>query len=161
MTVDADQYRSALSRVAQPVAVIMAQDPLGRPFGFTATAVCSLSLNPPSLMVCVDHRIRSCDTMRTCLEFTVDFLAAGHQELAILFSTRGADKFGDPQVVPDNEGGLRVDQSLVHIRCVVRQRYDAYDHLVVVGTAESLEARQGNPLLVADREFTVPLQRSR
>lgn len=158
MTVDADRYRSALATVPQPVAVVIARDLQGQPFGFTATAVCSLSLNPPSLMVCVDHRTSSRDAMRTCDEFTVDFLAAEHRELARLFSTRGADRFGSPQVVSDDTGSLRIDQSLVHIGCTARQRFDAYDHLVVVGTVDFLEIRQGEPLLIADREFTVPIQ---
>lgn len=158
MNVDADRFRSALSNVPQPVAVLIVRDAQGRPVGFTATAVCSLSIDPPSLIVCVDRLTRCCDAMRICSEFTVDFLAAEHRELARLFSTRGADKFASPQIVADASGSLRVDRSLVHIRCSAGQRYEVFDHLVVVGTAESLDIRHGDPLLVADGEFAVPLQ---
>ncbi len=153
---DADLYRASLARVPLPVAVVTARGADGVPVGFTASSVCSLSVSPPSLLVCVDQATRSYGIMRECEEFTVDFLATEHRNLARLFATRGADKFSSPYVVTDEGGRPRIANAIVHLQCRAGHRFDGYDHLVVIGDVTEVAVSEGDPLLIADRAFTAP-----
>lgn len=154
LTVEADRYRASIARVPLPVAVVTTRATDGRPVGFTASSVTSLSLSPPSLLVCVDHTTRSCDAMRECEEFSVDFLTTEHQGLARLFAKRSADKFDSPDVVPSENGGFRIANSTIHMRCQTERRFDIHDHLVVIGKVVAIAESEGSPLLISNRTFT-------
>jgi flavin reductase ActVB len=156
MAVDADLYRASIARVPFPVAVVTAWTAEGDLVGFTASSVCSLSLAPPSLLISVDHTTRACDVLRKSEEFTVDFLATEHREVARLFATRGADKFSSPHLGTDEHGRPRITNAIVHMLCRVEHRIDSYDHLVITATVTAISDAQGDPLLIADRTFTAP-----
>lgn len=55
--IDVAGFCEAVSTMVAPVTVVTARSALGEPFGFTASAVASLSLEPPLLLVCADRRI--------------------------------------------------------------------------------------------------------
>lgn len=55
--IDVAGFREAVSTMVASVTVVTARSALGEPFGFTASAVASLSLEPPLLLVCADRRV--------------------------------------------------------------------------------------------------------
>ena len=54
-SVDAAQFREAMSRLGAAVHVVTSAGPAGRT-GFTATAVCSVSDQPATLLVCLNRQ---------------------------------------------------------------------------------------------------------
>jgi flavin reductase len=58
MTIDQSLYRDAMSRLGAAVNVITTDGPAGR-HGLTASAVCSVTDTPPTLLVCVNRSARS------------------------------------------------------------------------------------------------------
>ena len=84
---DGANFRLAMREFATGVAIVAcgAGETLG---GCTATAVSSLSLTPPSLIVCLDQQILDAGALRRAGAFSVNFLAARHRRLAA--SLRGA-----------------------------------------------------------------------
>ncbi|SFM49523.1 flavin reductase (NADH) [Bradyrhizobium sp. Rc3b] len=54
----------------------------GERLGLTVTAVCSLSIDPPTLIVCVNRAAGAHDGMRATRRVSVNFLAADHVQLA-------------------------------------------------------------------------------
>ena len=62
MGVDATTYREAMSRLGAAVNIITTRDETG-PHGFTASAVCSVTDAPPTLLVCVNRNVRSRSTI--------------------------------------------------------------------------------------------------
>ncbi|MFC7511721.1 flavin reductase family protein [Streptomyces thermocarboxydus] len=65
----------------------------GTPRGFTATSFCSLSLDPPLILVCLAHTSSSFAAFDGCQDFAVSILSSEHTEVARRFATSGADKF--------------------------------------------------------------------
>lgn len=87
-TVEAGLYREAMSRLVAAVHVITTRGPDGRA-GFTATAVASVSDSPPTLLVCLNRRIRSAAAFRQAGRFAVNMLGADQQMVAESFGGRG------------------------------------------------------------------------
>ncbi|MDQ0350073.1 flavin reductase [Ancylobacter vacuolatus] len=86
--VEAGLYREAMSRLVAAVHVITTHGPDGRA-GFTATAVASVSDSPPTLLVCLNRRIRSAPAFRQSGRFAVNMLGADQQSVAESFGGRG------------------------------------------------------------------------
>ena len=61
--ISADDFRRILGHFATGVTVITVRDPDGRPTGLTASAFTSVSLDPPLILVCVDHKSQSYPSM--------------------------------------------------------------------------------------------------
>jgi len=90
-------YREAMSRLVAAVHVVTTRTRDGRA-GFTATAVASVSDSPPTLLVCLNRRIRSAPAFRQAGAFAVNMLAGEQQAVAEGFGGRtglsGEQRFG-------------------------------------------------------------------
>jgi flavin reductase (DIM6/NTAB) family NADH-FMN oxidoreductase RutF len=78
-------FRNAMRRMASTVTIITASDS-GRHHGMTATAVTSVSMDPPSLLVCLNNRSRLHDIIGTASRFCVNVLHTEQAELSVAFS---------------------------------------------------------------------------
>jgi flavin reductase len=87
-------YRQAMARLGAAVSLITSDGPAGR-VGFTATAVCSVSDEPPTLLVCLNRSASVHAAVRANGVLCVNVLAAGHEALSNLFGgkTPMAERF--------------------------------------------------------------------
>src|ERR1700745_711765 len=86
------EFKSALSAVCTPVTVVTTMHD-GRPHGTTVSSFCSLSLDPPMVLVSLD---RSSELLRLICEsgrYGVNVLALDQSAIARAFACKGADKF--------------------------------------------------------------------
>jgi flavin reductase (DIM6/NTAB) family NADH-FMN oxidoreductase RutF len=79
------QFRAAMRRYPAAVTIVTAADNR-RHHGMTATAVTSLSLDPPSLLVCVNRKTLLHDILLSARRFCVNVLGCGQAELSGAFS---------------------------------------------------------------------------
>lgn len=92
--VEKTEFRNAMSRLGAAVNIITTEGPAGRA-GFTASAVCSVTDSPPTLLVCLNRSASVwpvfCENRQLC----VNTLAAGHETLSNLFGgkTSMAERF--------------------------------------------------------------------
>src|SRR5476649_1971230 len=86
-----DVFRRAMRRVASTVHVLTTLHQ-GRRFGLTATAVCSLSIDPPSLLVCVNRTSEAHDAIVASRRICINVLAEGQSAVAARFSGAFGDK---------------------------------------------------------------------
>lgn len=86
-TVDAGLFREAMARLGAAVHVVTTDGRAGRT-GFTATAVCSVSDQPPTLLVCVNRRSRCNAPLRENQVFCVNTLGADNEPIADMFAGR-------------------------------------------------------------------------
>src|SRR4029078_10023531 len=86
-SVEAKSFREAMSRLGAAVHVITTAGPNGRS-GFTATAVCSVSDAPPTLLVCLNRGANSTPILRANGVFCVNTLRAGDEPIADTFAGR-------------------------------------------------------------------------
>jgi 3-hydroxy-9,10-secoandrosta-1,3,5(10)-triene-9,17-dione monooxygenase reductase component len=145
--VSPEEFRRALGAHATGVTVVTAVGPQG-PSGATASAVTSLSLDPPMMLACLDRGSRTLTSVRAQGRFGVNSLAAGQAELARRFSAKGPE--------PDKWSGIewseqldlpRLGGALVWVACELRDLIDGGDHLILTGNVLEVEARDGQPLL--------------
>src|SRR5262245_60363290 len=87
VSVDAAQFREAMSRLGAAVHVVTTAGSAGKT-GFTATAVCSVSDHPATLLVCLNRRSNSGAMLRNNGVFCVNTLRAGEENIADIFAGR-------------------------------------------------------------------------
>jgi flavin reductase len=81
-------YREAMSRVGAAVNIITTTGPEGDG-GFTASAVCSVTDDPPTLLVCVNRSAKLNPTLHQTRILCVNVLAPEHEELSPVFASVG------------------------------------------------------------------------
>jgi flavin reductase (DIM6/NTAB) family NADH-FMN oxidoreductase RutF len=148
---DSETFREALASVCTPVSVVSSHHD-GRPHGTTVSAFCSLSLEPPLVLVSL---ARSSDLLAIVTEsrvFGINVLNDGQQDLAVNFARKGADKFDGVEWELDR-GVPRIAGAATWLVCKLEQLHDGGDHLIAVGLVEHAESGPGNPLLYRYREF--------
>lgn len=146
-------FRDAMSRFASGVTIVTTRDAGGEPRGFTASAFCSLSVDPPMVLLCVGKEADSHPAFVAAEGFTVSILRPEHRDLALHFAAKGDDKFaGDP--LDDGVLGMPVvADALAIVECRAADVFPGGDHTIVTGVVEHVRLGLGEPLLHYRREF--------
>lgn len=131
MSLDEAQYRQAIAHFATGVTVITTVAD-GRPAGMTASAVCSLSLRPVLLLVCVNNRLPTHEALERSRRFVVNVLAEDQEHLARRFATPSADKFEGVPLRGGSELPVLAD-AMAYFACEVRERFPGGDHSIFIG----------------------------
>jgi len=102
--------------------------------GMTATAVASVSLDPPLLLVCVDRDSDFHAAITRATAFAVNVLADDQERLSRQFADAALpDRLTGVPHQTDVHGLPLLDGAAAHIVCRLRETYDAGDHTIVVG----------------------------
>ena len=147
MTIHPDDFRGALAQFASGVTVVTTRDAAGRLLGLTASSFCSVSLEPPLVLVCVGH---GCDANPGFVEsrtFGVSVLAEDQERLSQLFSCSGPAKFEGLALVQGPHGIPLLPDTLARMECRVTAAHPAGDHTIYVGEVIWLDVSPGRPLV--------------
>ncbi|GHJ48097.1 flavin-dependent reductase [Catellatospora sp. TT07R-123] len=118
------------------------------PAGFTATSFTSVSLRPQLVSFCLDRDSSSWPAVAGARHVAIHLLAAGQQEVARTFATRGIDRFADTGLwAPGPYGVPILNGVLATLVCEVVERIPAGDHAIVLGRPVDAQQRDGEPLL--------------
>lgn len=147
MTVDHDAFRAVLGRFSTGVTIVTALVPNGGDEGMTVSAFCSLSLDPPLVLVCIDHKASMYATLSTATHFVVNILCEDQEALARRFSGTDPDRFDGIGYGRGQSGPVVLEDVLGYVECRVTARHRGGDHDIVVGEVEFANARDGKPLL--------------
>jgi hypothetical protein len=90
MSIDPTSFRRALGQFATGVTVVTTRDAAGHPLGLTVSAFCSVSLHPPLVLVCVDHRSEANAGMRESGLFAVNVLGEEQEAVSRRFAAPAA-----------------------------------------------------------------------
>ncbi len=152
-----DLFRKVFRRQAATVTVLTYLDTDGRPCGMTATAVCSLSVAPPSLLACVSRTAKSREHIVGAGRFGVDILAFGQQEIANHCARPGEDKRLPAAWLIDGAGApvtpvLRA--ALAHCDCDVVRVYEESTHSILIGHVRGIRLGGGaTPMVYFDGRY--------
>lgn len=83
--IDSKTYRSGMARLAAGVNIITSVGKSGR-CGFTASAVCSVTDDPPTLLVCINRGSQSYETIKASRVLCVNTVSSPHEELSMRFA---------------------------------------------------------------------------
>lgn len=146
MSVTPSDFRHALGQFATGVTVVLARDGSGRPVGLTANAFCSVSLEPPQVLVCVGRRSEAHVGFATG-RFGVSVLAADQEQVSRRFAAGGPAKFDGFALDEGRHGCLLVPGAIARLECAVVVAHEAGDHTIYVGEVLAAESRPGDPLV--------------
>lgn len=152
-------FTDAMSRLVSGLAVVTTRQATGQPCGLLVSSICSYSVDPPSVLVVVDHASRCRDPLAQCAEFGVHLLSTAQESTARTFASRGADKFAD--VGWDWDGPVpHLRAAPIYLRCTATAAFDHGDHTVLIGAVTRTEVTEGEPLVCYQRRFDWRLRRN-
>jgi flavin reductase (DIM6/NTAB) family NADH-FMN oxidoreductase RutF len=133
MTIERQAFFDVMASFPSGVAIVTTLDADGTPRGLTTTAVCSVSADPPTVLVCVDLASRTLAALRARRAFVVNFVGAGRSELCLLFASKEEDKFADVAWRPAG-GGLPLlhEDVLAWAECTTVRELEIGDHVILV-----------------------------
>jgi flavin reductase (DIM6/NTAB) family NADH-FMN oxidoreductase RutF len=139
---DAD-FRAAMRGIAATVTIVTARDGQRR-HGMTATAVTSLSMDPPSLLVCVNRKTFLHDIILQARTFCVNVLHQGHADLSAAFSgaISGDARFGVGAWAMAADGTPYLTDAQAAIFCRKTAAVPYGTHTVFIGEVTDASARQ-------------------
>lgn len=147
MPIDKQEFRRVLGHFAAGVTIITTVGDDGKPYGLTATAFTSVSLEPPLVLVCVDKRSESHPHFHTSQVFAVNFLAVDHEHLSQRFAVSGGDKFTGLSLRQGATTAPVLADALAYLECRTIEVIEAGDHTIFIGEVQAADAREGEPLV--------------
>ena len=145
MAVDRQDFRDAMARLGAAVSVVTTGGPAGRG-GFTASAVCSVTDDPPTLLLCMNRGATAAPRLKANGVFCVNTLSAGQAEVSRVFA--GATKcsmeerFHAGTWTELATGAPVLEDAMVAFDCRVSEMVEKGTHIVVFAEIEAI--RQGS-----------------
>lgn len=143
-----EQFRLAMRRVAATVNVI-SLNVHGRPLGITATAVSSLSMEPPSLLACINRAAAVHASMADMANFRVNILHRDQVDIACMFADKNMEDLrfaAGWELAPDLPPRLIDAQASVLCRRIDHHQFGT--HSIFIGVIEDVCVRDDvSPLL--------------
>lgn len=157
-------FRDAMSRLAGGVGLLATRDPVGRDCAITVTAVTSVSLEPPMLLVCVKREGFIHDALYVSAGWTVTMLADDQVDLAEYAARHrhpgDRDDFSRWPSRRGVDGTMVVTGGVSAVECVPERFIDAGDHVVAIGLVVAVAADMTGerPLVYVDRAYRTTTQ---
>jgi flavin reductase (DIM6/NTAB) family NADH-FMN oxidoreductase RutF len=154
-------FRDAMRRLAGTVTIVTVAN-AGEPHGTTATAVTSLSMNPPSLLVCFNRDSRLHALLSAADTFCVNLLHTDNIDISKLFSSpvSSAERFARGDWKFDAGEAPYLANALSSIQCAKDQQIDYGSHSIFIGRVLSARNRaEICPLVYSNGNYagTTPL----
>ena len=144
-------FRNALGSFATGITVITTQG-VDHPFGMTANAFSSVSLDPPLVLICVISGTYGAETIQRNGVFAVNILSDEHESISRYFSSkdrpRGAEAFKEIPHAFAVTGAPIIEGAGGYLDCRLHATHEAGDHLVFIGEVVALgHSPDAKPLL--------------
>ena len=145
-TITPDQLKRAFGAFPTGVTVVTANTAAGQPLGFTASSFTSVSLSPPLLLICIDHRSDNIDVFRNAAFFGVNVLAADQSDLSNRFAAEIEDRFNGISWYQSDNGTPMLNGTLSRFDCALNTIHTAGDHDILIGEIIGLTVDDGPAL---------------
>jgi len=129
------------------VTIVTVLDSEGSPHGMTASSFTSVSLDPPLVLVCVDHRATVLAHLRGAQRIGINVLREDQQPLSEHFARRGHDRFGAVEWYAGHGGVPLIPGALASFECSIQRMVDAGDHTIFIAKVDNVEHSDGRPLV--------------
>jgi flavin reductase (DIM6/NTAB) family NADH-FMN oxidoreductase RutF len=148
-------FRDAMGNLAAGVVMVTtALD--GRPWGMTVSACCSVSVDPPMLLVSLSQTTASVHAISESQRFGVSVLGSRALQTAKFGAARGAPKFIETFCREGCESATpAVVNAIAHVDCRVAETVHAGDHVIFIGDVVCVVGNDDpdSPLVYHDRRY--------
>lgn len=157
MGVSAEDFVTGMRQLASGVTLVTTVVE-GHRAGLTATAVCSVSADPPRLLVCVNSTAAAHALLRDGGVFAVNILSTGQRDLADRFAGRdgifGEARFERGVWGQATTGAPVLDGCLAAFDCTVTHTLDVGTHTIFVGAVEAVRLHgAAAPMVYHDGDY--------
>jgi 3-hydroxy-9,10-secoandrosta-1,3,5(10)-triene-9,17-dione monooxygenase reductase component len=144
-------FREAMRRLASGVSVITAG--VGEhKTGLTVTSAVSLSVDPPTMLVCVNRNASAWPVILREQHYCVNILSGSHQEVADRFAGRdgvkGAERYEGARWRQFSTGAFGLDDALAVIDCTVEEVIERRSHVIIIGAVRAVHLGRDDEALV-------------
>ena len=150
---DTLDFRQAVGAFTTGVTVVTTCDDSGTRYGLTANSFASVSLEPPLVLFCVDHRAPSLTGLNRSRHFAINVLASDQEDIAKRFARRAEDKFAGLDWRVGIFGAPLLDRCIAHIECTFEHSLPSGDHAIVIGRVHRVKVFAGEPLVFHRSQF--------
>lgn len=153
--VDSSTFRNGMARLGTSVSIVTTRSG-GKRFGFTASAVCSVSDTPPTLLVCINRASSSFPAFEGARHFCVNTLMQGQEDIADVFGGRrpSDDRFAYGGWEDGRTGVPVLAGASVSFECELIDAVDQATHRVLFGRVIDIRANEdGETLLYYMRRY--------
>jgi flavin reductase (DIM6/NTAB) family NADH-FMN oxidoreductase RutF len=150
------QLRQALRRLAKAVAVITTQFD-GRRFAMSATAVSELSMDPPSMLICVNQTAALHEPLRSGADFCINILHSSQKDISVGCGgqLQGEARFSRGEWFETALGIPCLRDAQASIICRNQTRLAYGTHSIFIGNVERLiVSGETDPLIYVDGQYT-------
>jgi len=156
-TVDAigDLFRQSMRRLASAVSIVACECDEDW-FGLSATSVTSLSMEPPSLLVCLNRSASLTPMLHQDKPFSVNLLDRRHQNVSNAFgsSSLRAERFRDGGWQLSERGVPVMAEAIASIECDVGKLVEYGSHIIVIGEVHHVRIGEGvDPLIYCNGKY--------
>lgn len=154
-----EEFRAGMRKLAGGVTIVTSIDQDGRRCGLTATAVCSLSTDPPSLVACVNRASSVAAVVEASGVFAVNVLAHEQQAVAEVFAGRAGlareDRFAAGNWQHGAGGAPVLAGTCVSFECALAEVKEFGTHLILIGrvTKTHVTPEDDSPLIYGNGAF--------
>ena len=150
MKEDRSTFISAMRRVASSVSVVTTNGPYGR-HGATVSAFCSVSADPPTVLVCLNAKSRIANLVEHNRRYNVNVLPQDAEHLANRFcgmeDGKVADRFSEIELSDEDIPAI---SGATVVRCALEQVIVSGSHKIMIGRVLSTTAGEYKPLAYLD-----------
>jgi flavin reductase (DIM6/NTAB) family NADH-FMN oxidoreductase RutF len=153
--VDAEQFRAGMRALAGAVNIITSTSS-GHRYGMTATAVCSATADPPTVLACINKLATTHGAVAKSKAFCVNVLRAEDWELSSTFSgaQSGETRFKSREWTRLATGSPVLIDALVSFDCRVVKQMVHGTHTIFLGQVEQVAfGQKGKPLLYSEGQY--------
>ena len=154
--VDATQFKLGMRSLAHAVNIVTASNG-GHRYGMTATAVCSATAEPPTVLVCLNRNSATHTAVAKSKAFCANVLRAEASDLSNLFSgaQSGEGRFKSREWSRLATGSPALLDALVSFDCRVIKKLVHGSHTIFLGqVVQVLFGKKGRPLLYAEGQYS-------
>lgn len=154
MTTSAPElFRETMSSFPSGVTIVTTVAADGSPRGFAASSFCSLSMDPPLVLVCLAKTAQCYDAFNESDDWAIHVAGSHQVDLIGRFATKNTDKFAGGEFVADHRGVPILPDAAAVLLCTAHDRQDGGDHTILVARVESVVMRDHLPALYFQRHF--------
>lgn len=150
MAINDETFKELMKRFASGITLVTFENE-GKLSGLTVSSFCSLSMNPPLILICIDKKIPSHDSLKNGASFGVNICTSEQGKLAWDFANSNIDKneliLSLNHRITDDKVPL-LNDCLASMECTLKETYEGGDHTIFVGQIESGDfSEESDPLV--------------
>ncbi|MBT3851813.1 MAG: flavin reductase family protein [SAR86 cluster bacterium] len=151
MPMPKEEFLIAMRYLAASVSVISAKNSSNKPFAMTVSSVTSLSIDPPSILVCVNKEASIHDILRNGSDLCINILTNDQRDISNLCSSKDLESSRFANDFWDQAGFPYLKNAQANIFCKIDELISYHSHSIVIARVESANSSDSfNTLMYAD-----------